>query len=195
MKFSTTLAVLGAAAAANAASLLPRQATQCAGGQKTLAGYERPFVGGLVRKCVDDYNASDKANPWALRNCVAAAVAATPGVLRDVLSCTNPDISSETAFPSLDYNVYATIVGDCAWQEGGCPITRQNFLDLLYSSIGTESDPIWPDNVDDVKKYYIGNLLKWTNTGDSAPYTNFNDYLHFGGVLPGHCVPSLPNGC
>ncbi|KAI0672489.1 hypothetical protein C8Q78DRAFT_754944 [Trametes maxima] len=195
MKFTTAFAVLAATAAANAAALLPRQSSECAGGQKTLAGYERPFVGGLARKCVDDFNASDKTNPWALRNCVAAAVAATPGTLRDVLSCTNPEIAQENAFPSLDYNVYASIVGDCAWQEGGCPITQQNFLDLLYSSIGTESSPVWPDNVDDVNKYYIGNLLKWTNTGDSAPYTNFNDYLHYGGNSPGHCYAGLSNGC
>ncbi|KAI0640410.1 hypothetical protein C8Q79DRAFT_451101 [Trametes meyenii] len=192
MKFTTAFAVLAATAAANAAALLPRQSSECAGAQKTLAGYERPFVGGIVRKCVDDFNASDKSNAYALKNCVAAAVAATPGTLRDVLSCTNPNIAQETAFPSLDTNVYSSIVGGCG---SSCSITPQNFLDLIYGAISTESSPIYPDNVDDVNKYYIGNLIKLINAGDNVPYANFNDYLHNGGEKPGHCTGGLSDGC
>ena len=31
--------------------------------------------------------------------------------------------------------IYASIVGDCAWAEGGCPVTQQNFIDFIYSTL------------------------------------------------------------
>ena len=35
-------------------------------------------------------------------------------------------------WPSLDYNIYAEIVGECAWGKGGCPVTMQNLVDLVW---------------------------------------------------------------
>ena len=72
--------------------------------------------------------------------------------------CVGRDMPPPATVPSLDYNVgeyflewlymliapflqvYAAIVGDCAWAAGGCPITPQNFVDLIYSSVQTN----WP---------------------------------------------------
>ncbi|KAI0640409.1 hypothetical protein C8Q79DRAFT_1015191 [Trametes meyenii] len=195
MKFITALAVLVSCVLIDAASIATLQSGECISASRGLAN-ERPFVAPLAKACDSALNASaNKTDPWAQRVCVAAAVAATPETLRNMLSCTITDIVPEAQFPNLDYNVYASIVGDCAWQKNGCPITKQNFVDLIYSSIETESSPVWPTNVDDVKRYYVGNLLEWANTGNSTPYTNFNDYLHFGGFQPGHCVSPFPAGC
>jgi len=33
---------------------------------------------------------------------------------------------------------------------------------------------------DEVIKGYWTPIVEWANTGDSIPYTNFNDWLHFG---------------
>ena len=66
----------------------------------------------------------------------------------DALTCTNSSsvtLTEYSTWPSLDYNVYASIVGDCAWAEGGCPITQQNFIDLVYSAISDEADPTYPE--------------------------------------------------
>jgi hypothetical protein len=34
-------------------------------------------------------------------------------------------------------------------------------------------------SVDDVIKNYWDPIVAWTATGDSIPYTNFNDWLHW----------------
>ncbi|KIY48890.1 hypothetical protein FISHEDRAFT_6652, partial [Fistulina hepatica ATCC 64428] len=84
-------------------------------------------------------------------------------------------IPSQKDLKSLDYNVYANIVGGCAWQKGGCPMTQQNFIGLLYSSISAFEGKNWPSCAS-----FLTNIFKkWTATGDTIPYLNFNDWLHF----------------
>ena len=77
-------------------------------------------------------------------------------IFHDALEC-NSDRQNSTSlvlppysqWPSLDYNVYADIVGECAWAPGGCPITRQSFIDLIYGAIHQESanTPVYPECV------------------------------------------------
>jgi len=40
--------------------------------------------------------------------------------------------------------VYASIVGDCAWQEGGCPITQQNYVDFIFSQLSAAQATSYP---------------------------------------------------
>ena len=48
--------------------------------------------------------------------------------------------------PSLTLltQVYASIVGDCAWEPNGCPITQQNFIDFVYSTLSDIGSADWP---------------------------------------------------
>ena len=77
-------------------------------------------------------------------------------VFHDGLECSSDPNNSTSIvlppfsqWPSLDYNVYASIVGDCAWATGGCPITQQNFIDLIYGAISQETrqTPVYPEFV------------------------------------------------
>lgn len=96
----------------------------------------------------------------------------------------------------------AAIVGDCAWADGGCPITSQNYIDLIYgalSDIGSSSYPAYAflsfrfhsalksnlsfagttrSGVEVVSQWWTA-LTTWTATGDSVPYINFDDWLHY----------------
>ena len=40
--------------------------------------------------------------------------------------------------------IYASIVGDCAWAPNGCPITQQNFIDFVYSTLTEIGSADWP---------------------------------------------------
>jgi hypothetical protein len=49
-----------------------------------------------------------------------------------------------TEVPSLSYHVYANIVGDCAWNDGGCPITQQKYIDWFYGALMAVNSTEWP---------------------------------------------------
>ncbi|KIY47428.1 hypothetical protein FISHEDRAFT_74727 [Fistulina hepatica ATCC 64428] len=121
---------------------------------------------------------------WENKLCVAAASVATVNVLRNFCVCNrvynsaDAFIPSQTDLQSLDYNVYANIVGDCAWQTGGCPMTEQNFIDMVYSSITEYGGTNWPSSAQEVIGHW-NDILSWAATGTDIPYLNFNDWLHY----------------
>ncbi|EEB94052.1 hypothetical protein MPER_07205 [Moniliophthora perniciosa FA553] len=87
--------------------------------------------------------------------------------------CTSEVVAAlgQTGLPHLNYNIYAGIVGDCAWQEGGCPITQQNYIDFYYGALSEINTNVWPD--------WWGYIKDWAATGETVPYTNFDDWLHY----------------
>ncbi|VDB99713.1 unnamed protein product [Peniophora sp. CBMAI 1063] len=201
MKFTTTFAALAAVLAVDAASTIEkRQSSQCYAASKDLAAYERHFVYPLMVSCRDALGDSVEAkeNPWVNKDCVAAAAVVGLPTFRDALTCTSSNsvtLTELSTWPSLDYNVYASIVGDCAWAEGGCPITLQNFIDLVYSAISDEDSPVYPDSAATVTENYIQPVFDWTakSTAEGIPYTNFNDFLHYSGNLDHGCANGI--GC
>ena len=44
----------------------------------------------------------------------------------------------------LASQLYATIVGDCAWEPNGCPITQQNYIDFIYATLSEIGSGDWP---------------------------------------------------
>ncbi|KAI0738949.1 hypothetical protein C8Q80DRAFT_1275156 [Daedaleopsis nitida] len=185
MKFVLAPLLFAAAAAAAPAALEARQTTWCYISSKTLAyGYGEQFSYDLATACADDSTVYDSANLWNNKVCVAAAVASVQYFGSDVISgrasCHNPDgITSQEALPSLDYNLYASIVGDCAWAPGGCPMTKQNYIDLVHSAIGDANKGNWPSSVDVLVSQGWDKLVDWTKTGETVPYTNLDDFLHY----------------
>ncbi|KAI0748373.1 hypothetical protein C8Q80DRAFT_1270792 [Daedaleopsis nitida] len=174
-----------AATALAAPSLESRQTGWCAVGRKTLAyGYTEQFAYDLAIACMNNTTVTDSGALWSNKVCVAAAAASVqfigPDIVAGAASCQNSTvITSEQAVPNLDYNVYAGIVGDCAWAPGGCPITQQNFIDLVYSALTELGKGNWPSSPNVILTQGWQKLLDWTKTGETVPYTNFNDFLHY----------------
>ncbi|KAJ8453624.1 hypothetical protein ONZ51_g13495 [Trametes cubensis] len=147
-------------------------------------GYAEQFAYDLAESCINNKAVTDSGALWSNKVCLAAAVASLTYIGADIIagaaSCNNPTgITSLESIPSLDYNLYASIVGDCAWAPGGCPITQQNFIDLIYSAVDEAGKGNWPSSADVVLLQGWQPLLGWAKTGDTLPYTNLNDYLHY----------------
>ncbi|KIY48871.1 hypothetical protein FISHEDRAFT_73206 [Fistulina hepatica ATCC 64428] len=136
----------------------------------------------LANAC-QNWVAKNNTELWSNKICVAAAGVSSPTILRNFDVCVTGAfptivIPSQKNLKSLDYNVYANIVGGCAFQKGGCPMTQQNFIDLVYSSISAFGGTEWPSSAQEVIDHW--NIIKkWAATGNTVPYLNFNDWLHF----------------
>ena len=59
-------------------------------------------------------------------------------------TCDKASIPEQDTLPYLDYGVYASIVGDCAYDAQACGITRQNLVDLVYGQLSAAGATIWP---------------------------------------------------
>ncbi|KAI0751303.1 hypothetical protein C8Q80DRAFT_1156547 [Daedaleopsis nitida] len=126
---------------------------------------------------------------WSDNVCAAAATCATMGSVLDAACCAGT-CTQPTDQVSLDYtNVYASIVGDCAFQSGGCSLTWQPFIDWFYNTIQSTGTNLWPASGDDVLAYWES-IATWTGfcSGDNCvdgaiPYTNFNDWFHFSSAI------------
>lgn len=149
-------------------------------------GYAATNIERYQRNLVDSCLATDAAvngtgNLWGTKTCVAGAISYNwiwPETVLGLASCPNEQIACMADMPSLDYNVYASIVGDCAWQEGGCPITQQNFVDFIYGTLSDIGSGDWPSSTDTLLSEGWQPLLAWANSGETIPYTRFNDFLH-----------------
>ncbi|KAJ7579006.1 hypothetical protein C8J56DRAFT_334602 [Mycena floridula] len=137
---------------------------------------------GLASNCLTEVqNTSDI---WGLRSCVAAATCSGAGMIHFLANCTSTEIAHNLAdTPSLSYNLYAEIVGDCAWAPGGCPLSFQNFVNFVYGSLSAINSEFWPDSVDQVKTDWWTPITTWTAKPSTIPYLNFNDWLHFSSSL------------
>ncbi|KAI0748370.1 hypothetical protein C8Q80DRAFT_735268 [Daedaleopsis nitida] len=174
-----------AAAALAAPAIESRQSSWCITSSKPLSyGYAEQFAYDLANSCIDNKAVTDSGALWSNKVCVAAAVASVHNIGSSIVSgaasCRNPTgITSQSSVPNLDYNVYASIVGDCAWAPDGCPVTQQNFIDLIYSAVDEAGKGNWPSGTDVVLTQGWQALLDWTKTGETVPYTNLDDFLHY----------------
>jgi hypothetical protein len=119
---------------------------------------------------------------WSKTSCVAAATCESPSSIVTLARCngtepkTNPTVADQDQTPALSTNIYKNIVGSCADQ--GCPMTQQNYVDFVYGALSAINSTDYPD-VGTVINTWWGDMKTWTNTGDSIPYKNFNDFLHY----------------
>ncbi|KAF5355493.1 hypothetical protein D9758_006357 [Tetrapyrgos nigripes] len=134
----------------------------------------------LVESCRFSVAKLNSSDIWTFKPCVAAATCQGTNLLVDMVQCTSggENVPEASQTNSLNYNIYAGIVGDCAWQEGGCPITQQNYIDFIFSTLGEIDTNAWPD-VNNVINNWWTSIKDWTATGETVPYLNFNDWLRF----------------
>ncbi|KZV72306.1 hypothetical protein PENSPDRAFT_751047 [Peniophora sp. CONT] len=193
MKVTASLTALALALSASAAPNAPVERAadydRCLTGRDS-ANYLRdnyqPWIRQLFSPCVGPTNS---ANIWSSRTCVAAAIAMGPAVLTDFATCDKHDTLEETQQPNLDYGVYASIVGDCAYDKTACKITPQNLLDLVYSELSKAGATIWPADASEILADVIGPVMEWSvqsYTG-SVGYTRFDKWLHVSGY-PGTII-------
>ncbi|KAH8827310.1 hypothetical protein DL96DRAFT_1244534 [Flagelloscypha sp. PMI_526] len=149
-------------------------------GMHSEAGYSAAAVA-LLYKCQKEIEAKGWSNNvYSVPSCVAAYTMQYPYIVGTTLACAHPETDfNRTSAPHLNFNIYAQIVGDCAWnQPEACPITQQNYIDFIYGQIQQTENPSWPSSVDQVITMFKY-ILTWTATGSTTPYHNFDDFLHY----------------
>ncbi|KAJ7573433.1 hypothetical protein C8J56DRAFT_982688 [Mycena floridula] len=161
---------------------------ECLEAEKSIGGYNlntatfSSACAGLANACLTA--AKTTSDLWGSNVCVAAAGCSGAGAIHFLANCTTTDTPfTLAAVPSLDYNIYASIVGECAWEEGGCPMTSQNFVDFIYGSLTAINSEFWPNSAADVISDWFNPILSWTAEAETIPYLNFNDWLHFSSSL------------
>ncbi|KAJ7349793.1 hypothetical protein DFH08DRAFT_863114 [Mycena albidolilacea] len=152
---------------------------------QTCVGYEKyigihdstlsysPACASITEACLKENGTSI----WSHQSCVAAATCQGTLSVITLNQCQNPNVLVAGSIPNLSAAIYGNIVGSCA--SSGCPITQQNFIDFIYGAMSSAGVTQWPSSVDDVLTEWWKPILAWTATGDSIPYTNFNDWLHW----------------
>lgn len=136
----------------------------------------------LMDACLADEAAVTGSNLWGNKACVAAAASFRniwPSTVRGLAACKNSEEVQLDAQPSLNYGIYASVVGDCAWADGGCSVTKQNFIDFIYSTLSEIGSSDYPASIDSLISSGWEPILKWAASGDELPYGSFNDWLHF----------------
>ncbi|KAI0819149.1 hypothetical protein BC628DRAFT_1333748 [Trametes gibbosa] len=122
---------------------------------------------------------------WSDPVCFAAATCASMGSVLDAACCAGT-CRQPSDIASMDYsNLYYSIVGQCAFQTGGCSLTWSAFVNWYYSVIQSTNTNLWPASGDDVQARWA-DMATWTgfcagtNCADGAiPYTNLDDWLHY----------------
>ncbi|KAJ7651431.1 hypothetical protein FB45DRAFT_1051156 [Roridomyces roridus] len=135
----------------------------------------------MAANCIDSVgmDTSFINNLWGVQSCVAAATCYGVGDLITSVECQTGLSTTNTAQASLDYdNIYAGIVGSCAFAPGGCPITQQNYIDFYYGELTAINSANFPVSNDVVIAWWNA-ITAWAATGPTVPYLNFNDWLHF----------------
>ncbi|KAJ7500671.1 hypothetical protein B0H11DRAFT_1856122 [Mycena galericulata] len=133
----------------------------------------------LAANCINSVNSGNFNNLWGITSCVAAATCYDVGDLITSVECQTGFSVTNAAQASLDYdNVYAPIVGSCAFASGGCPITQQNYIDFYYGTLTAINTANYPSSSAVVIAFWDA-ITAWTATGTTVPYLNFNDWLHF----------------
>ncbi|KAI0036363.1 hypothetical protein K488DRAFT_67685 [Vararia minispora EC-137] len=185
MKFSNTLALLSAVAFTQASTLPEKRQTgafNCEPAASIIKKYDGPWVLPLVNHCGNVLGSGtvheNYINPWKSWICVGAAVAATPGIVRDTLYCRDKTEPAVQDLPNMPFSVYQNITHS---QSDKVFISKQNLIDLVYRSIETEDEgsPIlWPASANEVIAT-IDKIFDWTATGDTIPYSHFSDWLKY----------------
>ncbi|KAK0218829.1 hypothetical protein IW262DRAFT_1059604 [Armillaria fumosa] len=187
MMFALGLALFGASLVS--AVVLPQidaradlPSPECVAAIKSIGLYHEIYDASctqLVFDCLAKVNGTEGETIylWSKTSCATAATCQGTSRLVQLAQCYNSDVSDASDISHLSYNIYANIVGDCAWQEGGCPITFQNYVDWFYGALSAVNATIWPDFTGVEANW--GYILDWTLTGDTLPYTNFDDWLHY----------------
>ncbi|KAI0758861.1 hypothetical protein C8Q74DRAFT_1221493 [Fomes fomentarius] len=158
-------------------------------------GQASQFIHELANACVTQTKVASNPNLWSNKVCVASALLSVqfhtssglvggPGIVAGAASCKLPYlIKSLKSLSHLDRSVLASIPNNngCEGQGGDCRLTSQNFKDLVFGAITEIGENDWPKDWKSEKIMWDswGQVLEWTKTGNSIPYKNLDDFLHY----------------
>ncbi|KAJ7628033.1 hypothetical protein DFH06DRAFT_1338859 [Mycena polygramma] len=128
---------------------------------------------GITRNCL----AENGTSIWSHPACVAAATCQGTESVIILNQCQNPNVLPGPEIPNMAAGIYGNMVGSCA--TSGCPITQQNYIDFVYGQMSAAGVTEWPTSSEYVITNWWQPILAWTATGESTPYANFNDWLHW----------------
>ncbi|KAJ7676883.1 hypothetical protein DFH06DRAFT_976191, partial [Mycena polygramma] len=135
-------------------------------------GTFNPACASVVRACLG----LNGTSIWSHAECIAAATC--QGSVITLNQCQNPNVLPASGIPNWSVTIYGTIVGDCA--SSGCPISQQNYIGFVYGQMSSANVTDWPSPSDvTVVSQWWDPITAWTATGESIPYSNFNDWLHW----------------
>ncbi|KAJ7060404.1 hypothetical protein C8F01DRAFT_1370031 [Mycena amicta] len=178
-KMRSVLSLLTLALAAVSAAAVPLDArvtpaaTTCAEYGKYIGIHDGTNVG--LAGCTSLTDACLKANGtsiWSHSQCVAAAACQGTLSVITLSQCENNKVLAASSIPNLSGAVWTSIVGT------GAVMTQQNFIDFVYGAMSAAEVTTWP-SYDDVVKNWWDPIVAWTATGETIPYKNFNDWLHW----------------
>ncbi|KAL1694259.1 hypothetical protein GGG16DRAFT_47438 [Schizophyllum commune] len=182
MQLALLTAVLSAAGAALA---IPSSRAACDNGSACYSathGFSYPdkeqYQRNLMDACTADEAVTDCGDLWGSAACVAAAISFNkiwPGTVQGLAACKNDGIDCQDALLDLDPSIYTSIVGG----DGSGAMTQQNYIDFIYSTLSAIGSADYPSSPDNLVSTGWQPLLDWTKTGDSIPYGNLNDFLHY----------------
>ncbi|KAJ7612007.1 hypothetical protein DFH06DRAFT_1109636 [Mycena polygramma] len=132
-----------------------------------------PACEAITRNCL----AENGTSIWSHPACVAAATCQGTESVIILNQCQNPNVLPDEEIPNMAASIYGNMVGDCAVDR--CLITQQNYIDLVYGQVTAAGVTEWPSSSQYVITHWWQPILAWTGTGDSTPYANFNDWLHW----------------
>ncbi|KAJ7060396.1 hypothetical protein C8F01DRAFT_1084139 [Mycena amicta] len=171
------LSLFALAIAASAASVALNARTPdpltCVGYEKYIGIHDgslnfSPGCASVTSSCLKENGTSI----WSHSQCVAAASCQGTLSVITLSQCENPNVLAAGSIPNLSGAIWTSIVGS------GSSMTQQNFIDFVYGAMSTANVTTWP-SYDDVVKYWWDPIVTWTATGETIPYKNFNDWLHW----------------
>ncbi|KAK7465253.1 hypothetical protein VKT23_005232 [Stygiomarasmius scandens] len=129
----------------------------------------------LVNDCHRTLNNTQSIDLWAQRSCVAGATCDGVDNVWVVAQCNNDAIPGQIRLANMSTSMFSQMTGGCASES--CEITQQNYIDFLYGSLSAIDSTVFPDSVEQVINWWNA-ITSWTQTGDSIPFSRFNDWLH-----------------
>ncbi|KAI4523035.1 hypothetical protein K525DRAFT_255024 [Schizophyllum commune Loenen D] len=132
----------------------------------------------LMDACTADESVTECGDLWGSAACVAAAISFSkiwPGTVQGLAACKNNEIACQADQLDLDQSIFSDIVGG----DGSGAMTQQNYIDFIYGTLSAIGSTDYPSSPDELVANGWQPLVAWTATGDSIPYSNFNDFLHY----------------
>ncbi|KAJ7628012.1 hypothetical protein DFH06DRAFT_1338837 [Mycena polygramma] len=97
---------------------------------------------------------------WSHPACVGAATCQGSESVITLNQCQNPNVLAASAIPNMAAAIYGAFVGDSS--SSGCPITQQNYVDIIYNQMSAAGVTTWPSSVGEVVNTWWNPILKWT---------------------------------
>ncbi|KAK0447445.1 uncharacterized protein EV420DRAFT_1483808 [Desarmillaria tabescens] len=179
MKFVLGLALFSASLVS--AAVLPQidaradlPSPQCVDAIKNVGMYHEIYDASctqLVWDCLAKVNGTEGETIylWSKTSCATAATCQGTNLLVELAQCYNTGVGNA--------KYMQTSLVTAPGKKAGALLPSRTTVDWFYGALSAVNATIWPDFANVEANW--GYILDWTLTGDTLPYTNFDDWLHY----------------